>query len=99
MTTVRDNTRPIEVWLSQPNIEITCRIVFEDETSVEGPAGSLSMRGAQREVTSWLLGEGYEPAGRWTIQDEEGRETMRVFRRPVPQRPLAPPLTVRRPLT
>ena len=28
-------TEPIEVWLSQPNLEVICRVVHEDET-VEG---------------------------------------------------------------
>jgi hypothetical protein len=56
---------PIEVWLSQPNIEITCTIVREDETTRGADIGSLSMRGAQREITGWLIGLGYEPAGRW----------------------------------
>jgi hypothetical protein len=99
VTTLQDNAQPIEVWLSQPNIQVTCRIVFSDETAIEMQVTSLSMRGAQREVTSWLIAQGYEPAGRWSAEDKAARETMRHFRRPVLQRPLAPPLTIRRPLT
>ena len=88
MTTLENNTKPIEVWLSQPNMEITCRVIFEDETGTELPVDSLSMRGAQREMTSWLIGQGYEPVGRWSAEDENGAETMRQFRRPGLQRPL-----------
>jgi hypothetical protein len=34
MTTRGDRTGPIEVWLSQPDLEITCRIVFHDGTAM-----------------------------------------------------------------
>ena len=82
--TIEDNTSPIEVWLSQPNIQVTCRIVFEDESATELNVDSLSMRGAQREMTSYLIGKGYEAAGRWSTEDEDGRETVRQFRRTGP---------------
>jgi hypothetical protein len=57
---------PIEVWLRQRRMQITCQIVHEDE-SVDDSLGvdSLSMRGAQREVTGRLIKDGYEPTGRW----------------------------------
>ena len=76
------NNGPIEVWLTQDNMEITCRIVFNDETTDELDVDSLSMRGAQREMTGWLIGQGYEPVGRWAKEDDRGYETMRRFRRP-----------------
>ncbi len=79
---IQQNTKPIEIWLRQPNIEITCSIVFEDESDLAVDVESLSMRGAQREMTSWLIGEGYEPVGRWADEAEGGAETMRAFRRP-----------------
>ena len=88
MATIEENTKPIEVWLTQPNMEITCRVIFEDETGTEIDVDSLSMRGAQREITSWLIGLGYEPVGRWSTEDQGGAETMRQFRRPGLQRPL-----------
>jgi hypothetical protein len=75
---------PIEVWLSKINIEVTCRVVFEDETDYTLPVDSLSMRGAQREMSAWLIAQGYEPAGRWTYETEEGldegEEAFRTFR-------------------
>jgi hypothetical protein len=70
-------TGPIEVWLSQENMEVTCRIVHEDETTTEPPVDSLSMRGAQREMTGWLIDQGYRPAGRW-MEEAEG-EAYRQF--------------------
>ena len=40
-------------------------MVHEDETTSKLDVDSLSMRGAQREITGHFLHEGYEPAGRW----------------------------------
>jgi hypothetical protein len=37
---------------------ITCMVVNEDETSSGLDVDSLSMRGAQREITGYLIGEG-----------------------------------------
>jgi hypothetical protein len=75
---------PIEVWLTKANIEVICRVIFEDETDYTLPVDSLSMRGAQREMTAWLIGRGYEPAGRWLYETEEGydegEEAFRKFR-------------------
>ena len=86
------NAGPIEVWLSQDNIEITCRVVFDDERVTELDIHSLSMRGAQREITGWLISQSYEPVGRWTKEDQHGYEYVRRFRRPVHERPLMPNL-------
>jgi hypothetical protein len=71
MTAAREERPgPIEAWLSKPNIEVTCRIVREDETATEIDVTSLSMRGAQREITAWLIGLGYAPAGRWEAEEQ-----------------------------
>ena len=73
---------PIEVWLSQPNMEVKCRIVHDDETTDELPIESLSMRGAQREITGYMIGQGYKPAGRWeyvTSPLDSGSESVRKF--------------------
>jgi len=56
---------PIEVWLRQDNMAIACMVVREDESTAELEIHSLSMRGAQREITGFLVGKGYEPVGRW----------------------------------
>ena len=83
----RPKTQPIEVWLSQPHLQISCRIVYEDERTDSLIVESLSMRGAQREVTGFLMDHGYTPAGRWELEqilegDREGvaAETSRRFR-------------------
>lgn len=86
MTTLKEKgaSGPIEVWLTKSNIEVRCMIVFEDETTTYQDATSLSMRGAQREVTSWLVNWGYEPADRWdaeeVTEDGEVLESVRRFR-------------------
>lgn len=75
---------PIEVWLTQQNMAVACNVVHEDETTREYGVDSLSMRGAQREITGYLLGEGYEPVGRWEIEardtDTTPIETVRRFK-------------------
>ena len=43
-------------------------------------------RGAQREITGWLIAQGYKPDGRWTTEAEDDRidygpsETWRRFK-------------------
>lgn len=78
MTLPSEGSGPFEVWLTKQNIQITCRIFYEDETSTDLEVESLSMRGAQREITSWLIARGLEPAGRWESEDD--RECSRRFR-------------------
>ena len=74
-------TKPIEVLLSRPHLEVTCRIVFPDGTAIAVGVDALSLRGAQRELTAWLIERGYEPAGRWSTQYECDRRAARTFRR------------------
>jgi hypothetical protein len=64
----RRKTQPIEVWISQPNIGVSGRVVYEDERTDTLNIDSLSMRGAQREVTGFLIQQGYTPTGRWEIE-------------------------------
>lgn len=71
-------TGPIEVWLLKINIEVTCRIVRQDETTDELGISSLSMRGAQREATGLLSAMGYRPVGRWARESDA--ECVRTFR-------------------
>ncbi len=77
---------PIEVWLSRKNIGITCMVVQEDESTQQLDVDSLSMRGAQREITGHLLREGYAPIGRWEVEsyeeaaDDPNLETVRRFK-------------------
>lgn len=76
---------PIEVWLSRKNMAITGRIAREDETTTTLDVDSLSMRGAQREVTGYLIRQGYAPVGRWETESyddraDEADETSRKFK-------------------
>jgi hypothetical protein len=77
---------PIEVWLSQKNLEVTCTLVREDESTTDFDVESISLRGAQREITGWLIDEGYQPAGRWTAEVEPAYDgtVSEVMRRFVP---------------
>ena len=86
-TSIHSDQRPspIEVWLTQRNIEITCQVVHEDESTEQLGVDSVSMRGAQREITGYLISLGYQPAGRWDWEYHgrepgEGRECSRTFK-------------------
>ncbi len=76
--------QPIEMWLTQKNMEVSCTVAREDETTTELDVQSLSIRGAQREMTGWALRMGYEPVGRWVAEVEPDSggwgETYRRFR-------------------
>ena len=55
--------------------------VREDETTETIDVDSLSMRGAQREMTGWYLKRGYVPVGRWEAAGPAGNsETFRRFK-------------------
>jgi hypothetical protein len=76
-------TMPLQAILSRKNIEITCTLVFEDESVSYPGVDSVSVRGAQREVTGMLVKHGYTPVGRWSEgdEDEDGyREWVRAFK-------------------
>jgi hypothetical protein len=73
----------LQAILSRKNIQISCTLVLEDESVGYLDVQSLSVRGAQREVTGWLVRSGYTPAGRWSDQDqdEDGySEWLRAFK-------------------
>ena len=79
------NRRPqaLQAVLTRKNIEITCMLVFEDESVSYPQPRSVSVRGAQREITGLLVSKGYIPAGRWSeeTEDEDGyREWTRPFK-------------------
>lgn len=88
-----DKLSPIEVWLRQINMQVTCMVVHEDETTENLDVDSLSMRGAQREMTGWFLRNGYVAVGRWENEyfdkDDVGDiapvETVRRFK-PAPEK-------------
>jgi len=76
---------PVEVWLTQQGrTGIACKAIGEDGTVTEYEIDAPSMRGAQREITHWLIKlKGYTPLGRWeTRAGDDGQpiESMRRFR-------------------
>jgi hypothetical protein len=73
----------LQAVLSRKNIEIFCTLVFEDESVSYPTVDSVSVRGAQRELTGLLVAHGYTPAGRWSDEgeDEDGyQEWTRSFK-------------------
>jgi hypothetical protein len=64
----------LQAVLSRKNLEITCTLVFEDESVSYPQPRSMSVRGAQREITGLLVKNGYTPVGRWSeaSEDEDG---------------------------
>lgn len=76
---------PIEVWLRRSgNLALECTVFFDDESTYDLDVDSLSMRGAQREMTGYLLRQGYAPAGRWDVEardpDGDVLESSRKFK-------------------
>jgi hypothetical protein len=82
--TNKERPQALQAVLSRKNIEISCTIVFEDESTSYPRVFSVSVRGAQREITGMLVGDnGYVPAGRWSDdgQDDDGySEWSRAFK-------------------
>jgi hypothetical protein len=84
VTSVETATKPIEVRLSRPHLEVTCQVLFPDGTAIAVGVDALSIQGAQHEMTAWLIEQGYEPAGCWSTPDENDRQAARTFRRQDP---------------
>lgn len=77
---------PIEVWLSLANQEVTCIVVLEDERTSTFDVNSRSMRGAQREITGYLIAHGYTPIGDWEAEADSddgygGKQTVEASRK------------------
>lgn len=84
-TAGQEQGSPVEVWLRRSgNLALDCTVFFDDESSHELDVDSLSMRGAQREMTGYLLRQGYAPAGRWDVEardpDGDVLESSRKFK-------------------
>jgi len=91
VTSVETTTKPIEVRLSRPHLEVTCRIVFPDGTAIAVGVDALSILDAQHEMTAWLIEQGYEPAGCWSTQNQNDRQAARTFRHQDPSSGLPGP--------
>jgi hypothetical protein len=77
---------PIEVWLRFDGKRVLCAIVNPDESVYPHDIASPSLRGAQREVGGYLIGNGFWPDGLWTVEakDDNGAavESWRRFTPP-----------------
>jgi hypothetical protein len=77
----------LQAVLSRKNIEFRCTLLFEDESVSYMSVDSVSLRGAQREITGVLVFHGYVPAARWSEGDDDAdgfTEWTRTFK-PGPQ--------------
>ncbi len=72
-STSKQAPQVLQAVLSRKNIEISCALVFEDESVRYPGVQSVSVRGAQREVTGLLVMGGYIPVGRWSegVEDDD----------------------------
>jgi hypothetical protein len=80
MSRTNDKTGPIQVRLSQPHFTVTCQVVHEDQSSQALDVESLSLRGAEREMTGWFISQGYEPVRRWKTVEGSTTEVTRLFK-------------------
>ena len=87
MTNTETDTGPLEIWLRQENLAVYCTVVHEDESTSSLSIDSLSMRGAQREITGYMIQMGRQPDGRWVDEvdgeqadEAKADETMRRFK-------------------
>src|SRR5262249_5368679 len=79
---VEITSKPIQVWLRRPHLEVTCRIVLPDGATMAVGVISLSLLDAQTEITSWLTARGYEPVSPWRARDGDGCSRERTFAQP-----------------
>ncbi len=85
----RQKVGPIEVWLTlrDGGFGVNCMVVRDDESTTQLDIDSLTMRGAEREITGWLLGNGYKAAGRWeTMKEDRDENDLEAMRRFAPAR-------------
>jgi hypothetical protein len=75
---------PVEIWLRQDSMRVVCSIVNPDESTYGHGIDSLSLRGAQREITGFLIGNGFRPEGGWTVEAISERGAAEVWRRFAP---------------
>jgi hypothetical protein len=77
VTAAPEKPSPIEVWLRQRNLTVSCKVVYGGESTEELEIDSLSMRGAQREISGLLISQGYKPDGRWAAEAGVDHKTWR----------------------
>jgi hypothetical protein len=86
MDEILQHTKRVEAWLSKTPDSLKAWVVDETERRREVHLDSLSLMGAQRELSGWLVENGFEPLQRWSYQDPPGgprqdfQECVRHFR-------------------
>jgi hypothetical protein len=71
-------TGPVVVVLRHAGVlSIGCTITHDDGTVEHPMMNALSMRSAQRTMTSRLRADGYEPVARWVTGDKTSTRTFR----------------------
>jgi hypothetical protein len=69
---------PVVVVLTRPGVlSIYATVTHDDGDHHTLSVTALSMRGAQRELTSRLRVYGYTPVGRWVTTDKQSTRTFR----------------------
>jgi len=81
--------KSVEIWLTldEDGSGVYGRMYFDDETTRPIPVRARSIGGAEREVTAWLIGQGYEAVSYWNVEagdDELVTESSRTFRGAAP---------------
>lgn len=74
----------VEIIITRKGMRISADEFDAEEVGVSLDVNSLSVRGAQREVTAEKLAAGFRPLGRWETLAEDGDdyvETARLFGR------------------
>lgn len=81
------NAEAVEVIVTRKGMSLMATLYGPDETAVDLEVNTLSVRGAQRDVTASMIDGGYKPLGRWETLAEYGddEEASRLFLRPRPE--------------
>lgn len=58
-------------------VSMKCTLTHDNGASEWAPVKALSMRGAQRELTTRMKADGYTPVGRWVTTEETSTRTFR----------------------
>lgn len=67
-----------QVWLTRPDGKLKCKVTFDNSTYADYEIKSQSLRGAEREITGWMIKQGFRPSGDWQGTLQTGT-TIRQF--------------------
>jgi len=78
MASLEKLTGRVQLCLDPAPFGWTARLVREDGTEQPLEVTAVAVRAARRELSLWLLPQGYVPVGGW--HDREGGASYRVYR-------------------